>query len=559
MSADLILYNGKILTVDSNFSITQAVASVNGRIIAVGDDEDVLKLSGPATIKIDLEGKSVIPGLFDAHAHMDREGLKSIYLSLAGAKSISDIRRIIQTATASVEPGEWITTMPVGDPPFYHGVPAILQENRFPTRWDLDEVSPNNPVYIRGIWGYWDKPPIYSVANSYALRLAGIDENTAPPYDGITIFKDSKTGKVTGVFAENNYVPTVEFNLMGVAPRFTHDLRVTGLKDSVRAYNSLGTTGVYEGHGIASEVIRAYKSLWAEGQLSIRSHLVISPTPGKSISELEEMFRDWAVYADGSGFGDGILRIGGIFVQAGGKPNIANFIKREVPYTGWGSYYYNAFTSDEMRQIIFIAAKYGLRVNTIADTKGALDFVLNVYEEVNRAFPIHSRRWVIEHLGEVSFDSIQRMKTLGVIPTAIPGHSIWKDGSRRAREIKDRGELFAPYKTILDNGLPLAVGTDNSPPNPFICLGSLAARRDNRTKEVLEPHERLDRRQALRTMTINGAYLTFEEHVRGSIEQGKYADMVVLAQDYMTVPEDEIKDITVLMTIVGGQIVYQGP
>jgi predicted amidohydrolase YtcJ len=284
----------------------------------------------------------------------------------------------------------------------------------------------------------------------------------------------------------------------------------------------------------------------------------MSPPPGKSVSELDGMFRDWGVCVDGSGFGDSMLRLGGIFVQAGGKPQIARFTTSEAPYTGWASYYYNAFTPEEIRQIALLAAKYGLRVNTIADTQRALDFALDVYEEVNRTYPINSRRWVIEHLEEVSLHNILRMKNLGVIPTAIPGHSVWKNGSHRAREISDRGEaVFAPYKAILDSGLPLTAGTDNSPPNPFICLWSMVARKASQTDDVLIPGQRLDRKEALRAMTINGAYLTFDEHIRGSIEQGKYADMVVLEEDYMEMPEDSIQDIRILSTIVGGGIVYQ--
>lgn len=557
--ADTILYGGKVLTVDGRFSIAQAVAIRNGSFLAVGTNAQVLKLAGRGTRRINLGGKTVVPGLTDGHAHMDREGLKYLYPSLGGARSIGDVVRIVQAQVKKAKPGEWIVTMPVGDPPFYQNVPGILAENRLPNRWELDAVSPDNPVYIRGIWGFWNRPPVVSVANSAALRLANITRDTQAPYDGVTIVKDPGTGEPTGVFSERSFVPTVEFSLMKVVPRFTHELRLKALQDSMKRYNAGGTTSVYEGHGLASEVLRVYKELWSRNELTVRSHLVVSPTPGKGTApELEEMIRDWATPADGAGFGDRMLRVGGLFIPVGGNPQVARLLKAEAPYTGWAAYYYDALSADRFRELALLAAKYRLRVNTIASNQGDLDTVLALFEQVDEQFPIAASRWVVEHIDQVSDKNIATMKKLGIVPTTIPASAVWKGGAARMRQKpREDWDKHARYRAMAGAGLPLVLGTDNVPPEPFFTLWAAVARKDRDTAEVIVPAQKLSREEALRAMTINGAYLTFEENVRGSIERGKHADLVVIQEDYLAIPEDRIRDIKPVMTMLGGKIVYE--
>ena len=268
MPADFILRNGQILTVDANDSISQAIAVCGENIQAVGSDADVLALAGPDTITIDLRGRTVIPGIVDIHAHMDREGLKVLHPSPEGFRSIPGILDIVRGEVATKRPGEWVVTMPIGDPPNYADLPDSLEEGRYHTRLELDRVSPHNPVYIRGIWTPWDVPPSVSVANSLAMKKAGIDRNTPVPDPSVTIETDS-SGEPNGIFIDRNRFPTVEFTLMRVVPRFTHGQRVQALKDSMRLYNSVGTTGTYEGHGVAHEVLRAYKEVWDLGNITV--------------------------------------------------------------------------------------------------------------------------------------------------------------------------------------------------------------------------------------------------------------------------------------------------
>src|SRR6185436_5166142 len=304
-------------------------------------------------------------------------------------------------------------TMPVGDPPYYLDVPGNLKENRLPTRQDLDKVSPNNPVYIKGIWGWWNRPPVVSIANSAALKLANITKDTAAPYDKITIQKDQATGEPTGVFMEESFEPTVDLSLMAVAPRFTHAQRVAALKESLRVYNSQGITGVYEGHSVSFEVIHAFKELWNRRELTVRSYLVFSPTPGKTAPEFEETLRDWGTYLDGPGFGDDMLRLGGTFVPVLGNPDAARIRKAAVPYVDWASYYVDKPTPQAFRERIFLQAKYNVRVNVIAPFQRSLDQVLGIFEEVNKVYPIADKRWVIFHHEEATDANVQQMKTLG--------------------------------------------------------------------------------------------------------------------------------------------------
>ena len=551
---DTILLNGKIVTVDHAFRIAQAVAIQGGRFAALGANEEVRRLATPEARVIDLVGRTVLPGLVDGHAHMDREGLKYLQATLAGARSIGQIQAIIAREVRHTRPGEWIVTMPIGDPPHYWDVPEILEEKRFPTRWDLDQVAPNNPVYIRAIWGFWrHSTPLVSIANSLALRLAGITRDTQPPCEGIEIEKDPSTGELTGVFREYGFVPTVELSLMAAAPRFTHAQRVAALRDSIRRYHAAGTTSVYEEHGAAPELVRVYKEVWAGGELSMRTHLVIGPDWGGATgASFETLLRDWAAFASGAGFGDEWLRIGGVVFYEDPTPQI-EVLKRAMPYTGWAGYSYGgALAPDQIREAIWAAARHAIRVVTLPSPQ-----FLDVYAEVNREIPIADRRWVIGHVSTLTPREIEELARLGVVLTLHTNRYLWKEGQKLLDRVGPAGaQSIVPLKSLVEAGVPFVLATDNAPVSLFYPLWQVVARRDRTSGQVIAPEQRLSREDALRAATIWGAYLTFEERVKGSIEVGKYADLIVLDRDYLTVPEDEIKEIEPVLTMVGGRIVY---
>ena len=294
IAADWVFTNGRILTLDRTRPTAGALAVQGERISAVGAPRDVRGWRDRRTRVIDLRGATVIPGLVDAHAHLDREGLKLIHPSLARCRSIADVQMLVRRLAVRREAGEWIVTMPLGAPPFYRDVPACLAEGRWPTRADLDAAAPDNPVYLRGIWGYWNKPPVYSVANSVALRRAGVTRDTVPP-PGVEIDRDA-AGEPTGVFIERNLIQVLEFTLMRDAPRFTHADRLAALAESQRRYAARGVTSVYEGHGIAPEVLAVYREAHERGALHLRATLAVSPTwdgPVEAATALREV-ASWA-------------------------------------------------------------------------------------------------------------------------------------------------------------------------------------------------------------------------------------------------------------------------
>jgi len=254
--ADLILRNGKVITVDAGSTTASAIAVAGDRIIAVGPDAAMAHHAAPTTRILDLDRRTVIPGLIDGHAHMDREALRGIFPSLGKVRSIRDIQDRIAELARAKAPGAWIVTMPIGDPPYYFDVPELLAEKRWPTRQELDAAAPDHPVYIRSIWGYWrGTMPLVSCANTQALRRAGVDRNTISPVETLTIEKDAN-GDPTGVFTEREMAPIAELIWFREATRFTSADRLRVLPESARAYHGFATTSVFEGHGAATELLK---------------------------------------------------------------------------------------------------------------------------------------------------------------------------------------------------------------------------------------------------------------------------------------------------------------
>src|SRR2546427_10431146 len=330
IAADRVLVNGRIVTLDPARPHAAALAIVSDRIVAVAGDREIRRLRDRRTRVVDLRGATVVPRLVDAHAHLAREGLKSLYPSLARCRSIADVQAVIRRLAGARPRGEWIVTMPVGPPPFYLDAPGSRREHRWPTRADLDAAAPDHPAYIRGIWGYWNKPPVVSIANSAALARAGVTRDTVPP-KGVEILKDAAGGP-TGVFVEHNLVQVLEFTLMRVAPRFTHADRLTALGDSQRRYAARGVTAFYEGHGIAPELLGVYREAHERGLLRLRAFLTVSPTwdaadAGQAIPEV-------AAWAGGRGLGDDRLRGAGVRLHYGGDPRLARIRPPAPPHTG---------------------------------------------------------------------------------------------------------------------------------------------------------------------------------------------------------------------------------
>jgi len=552
IAADWVFTNGRILTLSRDRPSVGALAVQGGRISALGTPSDVRGWRDRRTRVVDLRGATLIPGLVDAHAHMDREGLKLIYPSLARCRSIAEVQMLVRRLAGRCKPGEWIVTMPLGAPPFYRDVPACLAEGRWPTRADLDAAAPDNPVYLRGIWGYWNKPPIYSVANSAALRRAGVTRDTVPPC-GVEIDKDA-AGEPTGIFVERNLIQVLEFTLMRDAPRFTHAERLDALGASQRRYAARGVTSVYEGHGIAPEVLAVYREAHEHGRLRLRATLALSPTWEGPV-EAARALREVAAWAGGRGLGDDRLRVAGICLHYGGDPEVARLLHEAQPYTGWAGFVESANAHEAYVLQATLAARLGVRVNTLVTR--CLPEVLDVWEAVARQHPIRDLRWVLVHLNGADVTQLKRIKRLGAVATTNPISYLWRSAADEVARLGGAVDTLLPHKSLQRHRIPFGLATDNKPADPWVALTSVVARRDMTTGQVLGPSERLSRLQALRALTQGGAWLAFAERERGTIATGRLADLAVLNQDPLTAPLDALDEMRCLFTVVGGRIVHE--
>jgi predicted amidohydrolase YtcJ len=553
--ADLVLKNGKIVTVDAAFTIAQAIAVAGERIVAVGPDAAMAAHVGPATQVIDLAGKTVVPGLIDGHAHMDREALRDVFPALGRVRSIGDIKERIAELARGKQPGEWIVTMPIGDPPYYFDVPEILAEKRWPTRADLDAAAPNNPVYIRSIWGYWRGTfPLVSCANTEALKRAGINRDTVAPVPTLTIEKDAN-GDPTGVIVEREMQPMAELIWFRQATAFTHADRLRALPLSARAYHAFGTTSVFEGHGVAGELMRVYKQAYREGTLTMRACLAFSPS-WKTVGDapLGPFVEAWAGWLGEPGFGNDWLKTGGLYVHVGREP-ADDLRAAAAPYTGWAGFNYgHGLPRPQAKELLLHCAANDIRAVMIGSRN------LELYAEVDREIPLKGRRWVISHISLTSPREIDEIARMGLVLTTHTNNYLYKGLRELAQQLPpERHQEINPLRSLLEAGVKVALATDNVPVSPFLPIAQTVARTAYGTKERVAPQQALSRADALRCATRNGAYLTFDEDKKGSLEVGKLADLAVLSADPLTIEERGLADIRALMTMVGGRMVHETP
>ncbi len=549
IEADLIVHNARIVTLDPGRPNAGALAVQGGRFSAVGADAEILAGRGPGTRLVDAAGRTVTPGLFDAHPHMDREGLKARGgLAIAGLASVAEIAAAVREAAARTPPGEWIVTMPMelaprDGMPRYVNDPGQLDEGRFPDRRDLDDAAPNNPVLIRSVWGWWGAPPFPSVANSAALALAGIDRDTPSPY-GTEIERDG-TGEPTGVLRETNRAPILEYTLFGCLPRFNFEDRLAAARTAPRLYNAAGTTAGYEGHGLTPAIIDSYRRADEAGDLTVRLTTTLSvPSAATDDRSLGDLLRRWSDRLAAPGRREGNLVTDGICLDFG-DPHVARIIAAGYPYEQWAGHFYQSVAADRFVEIATLAAQLGIRVACIAYDIEAL---LRSFETVNREVSIAGRRWVIMHLTRATDDQLRRIKALGLIVTITPNfmhHATTRLG------LADLGAEGTPIRRVVDAGIPVALSSDNVPVSMFWAMWSAltryAADLDTRLGESF-----LSREEALRLSARTGHALTWDEDRRGAIAPGMDADFVVLDRNPLTCPEDEIRDTRPISTFLAG-------
>jgi predicted amidohydrolase YtcJ len=550
------LINGRILTQDASSNICEALYWRDGRIEAVGRSADVLSQAGANADVINAGGRAVIPGFIDAHAHMDREGLKSQMPDFAGAHSLSDVYEVISALVAEAAPGEWIVTMPIGEAPFYDDPRQNLLERRLPDRHALDRIAPANPVYIRAAWGWWHgRPPLVSVANSLALEKmamrAPIDD-----FHPLIIFEVDSSGEYTGRIIEQTFVPVVELTHLPRETRFTHAQRVAALRSSMRVYNSFGTTGVFEGHGVAQEVEDVYRALDEDNNLTVRVHLTRSlPWNRMTCPRLRQ------IQSAEERVASSFLRMEGFAVQLG-IDELDALRAKEHPYTGWAGFYYDSgLASGELSSLLFELADAGQRPVSIGAN------ALPLYSEVARQRAVSGRRWVIGHVGALSGHDIAQLAAMNACITTHTNRFIYRQGcefagtpcgaatARRGMVPRSAVELV-PLRSLMNASIVCALGSDNTPVSMFYPIWEAVARKCQNCGTPIGAAEAITRQQALHAATMGGAYVCGDEKSRGSIEPGKLADLAVLSADPLTVSEDSLRNIVSELTIVGGNTVY---
>ncbi|MFL6763389.1 MAG: amidohydrolase [Sphingomicrobium sp.] len=531
--ADMIIRNAKIVTVDSGFSIAQAAAIKDGKFVAVGSNAAVMKNAGPATRIVDMGGKTVLPGFNDTHVHLTSGKNLELQVDLTNIHSIKEIQDKIAARVARSKKGEWIT----GTRGWWE---YDLSEGRLPTRFDLDKVAPDNPVAIPG--------PHYTIANSLALKLAGVTRDTKDPQGG-EVWKDPKTGEPTGLLMDNAGRFVSKFY-----PKPSHEQQIAGLRRVLSLVNSHGLTSAGDPGGSAEDMA-LFRELHDTGQQSIRIDFSYSVDPAAPLDQVEAQLK--TLPAPGTNTGDGMLRSDELGEVGLDGAELTAFLSHDYPdrpgYRGL-----QKVPNDQFARFAVLANRYGWRLRPHAVGDAAIDEAIQAFEAANRDKSIVGKRWMIDHAFLLGPQHYAAVKQLGLIINSQYMHNYqlgalilkaWK------RPLADRSE---PYAEWLKNGVMFAGGSDGPisyHAEPLLEIYGEVTRGTGWGGR-LGPNQGISRAEAIKSVTINGAYTSFEEKVKGSIEPGKYADFVVLSGDILTVPPESIKNLKVLTTVLGGRPVY---
>jgi predicted amidohydrolase YtcJ len=527
---DVIYYNAKVVTVDDQFSYAQAVAITGDKFTAVGTNEAVRVFAGPNTRLVDLRGMTVVPGLTDNHLHSAGGGPG---VDLSRTRTIDEVLKAVSDRVKRAEPGEVV----ISNNDWHE---AQLKEQRLPLRRDLDKVAPMTPVVIvRGGHEY--------VLNSAALTKWSITKTTAQPSGGrITRYAD---GELNGELVD------AAKSLVTLPPEKPRSLEQR-IQDQIAEYNKLNAVGLtaVRHPGDSIDNYRMRKQMQRRGVLTMRVTQLLRL--GGTSAAIEQTLKSSGLSPED---GDALLRLGGMKMGVDGGFE-GGFMREpyEEPY-GEGGKFRGLQTTppDRFNETVKLYNRLGWRVFTHAVGDAAIDEVLTGYEAANAEKSIVGRRWGIEHAFIGRRDHLPRMKSLGLF-LSLQDHLYLAGPSLVKYWGKERAFLTTPVKMYLDAGLPVSGGTDSSvvPYSPLWVIYHFVTR-DTISGGPMGVDQKSSREDALRMVTRNHWYLTFEENTKGIIAPGRFADMVVLPEDIMTIPAKRIEQMRVMMTMVGGKVVYR--
>lgn len=523
--ADLVLANGIVHTVDDLNSVTQAVAVSGERILAVGSSEDMLALAAPNARIYDLEGRAVTPGLIDPHLHFRGYGLMTSYytgFNLPDVTDIAGLQRVLADVVSVTPPGQWI-----------NGYYMVLSDKPIPAKEDLDPVSPDHPVFMMHIGGHW------GTANTAALQAARVTGSTPSPEGGII---EKRDGQATGVFYNHRAMDV----LRQAAPPITDGLVRQSIIDTQVLMASCGVTCFHDNNIRDVESIRAYQDLSLSGDLFLRNNLYLTleyPTDIRKVDQVEVIQNDVTRF------------LGYKFLIDGQGPTAFT----HQPHNG---HEWQMPTWEQSSFIDTVRSLHdtGLQICVHCIGDAAADLVLDAYQLAMNANPRSDPRHRIEHAVLTATSSTTRMRDLGVLVSTQPAFIyLFGDGWQSLFGV-DRMQRIMVTREWIESGVHLAIGSD-APSTPFYhpqasLAGAMTRYTFNQTP--IAPEQALDFTQALRAHTIEGAFAAHQEHVLGSIEQGKFADLVVWPSDPAAMTIQQLGATrTVDMTFIGGRLVHQ--
>ena len=541
IAPDTIWLNGTIVTMEGD-QTAQAVAVLDDNIVAVGTDAEVGPLAGSQTRVVDLQGRTMTPGFYAAHDHFPGSGRVAVTQVDLNSPPIGAIENMDELVAAlgdrarDLPEGQWISGRGYDD--------TLLAEQRHPTRADLDRASTTHPIYISHTSGH------LGVANSLALELAGVTRNTPNPEGGV-VRKDPDTGEPDGVFEESGGM------VSRLVPPPTPDQTMESYRVAVQDYVEDGvTTAVIAGGGRGT--LAGLQRARDAGILTFRIITMMSRgSPGQpTAAETGGII---------SGFGDTHLKVGAIkIIQDGSNQGYTGYFTEpyHTPFKGDPDYRgYPRRSRDDLVTMVKELHEAGYQIAIHANGDAAIDDVLYAFREAQREFPRRDARHRIEHCQMVRRDQLDAIAELNLSPSFFVGHVYyWGDRHRDIFMGPDRAAGISALRSSIDRGIRFTVHDDTpvTPVNP-LQLVWVGVNRLTKSNQVLGPDERITPLEALRTVTIDAAWQNFEEGIKGSIAPGKLADFVVLSDNPLTVNPTEIRDITVLETIVGGKTVYERP
>jgi predicted amidohydrolase YtcJ len=529
MNKTAIYYNGKILTVDAEDRIAEAMAVCDGRILAVGSNDEILALRKDDTEVTDLGGKCVTPGFIDAHHHIGIQGFNNLSID-CHVPSVKDILELVREEAAKTPKGEWVRGWGLNE--------AALAEGRAPTRFELDEVSPDNPVILLRVCNH------VCVSNSMALAMAGIDDNTPNPEGGEIVHDEQ--GRANGTLKEKSYN-----QVLGIALPSKEEL-LRGMVQTTDRLLTLGITSVHEAGSYGPVQMGALQEGVKSGQIKQRIYAIVFSFVDND--NFVEHFIDSGVC---TGIGDEHFRIGPIKLMIDGSSSAPTAAMFE-PFVGRpDDRGILCYEPEDVERILIKAHRAGYQITCHAIGDRASTVIVNTIEKALELYPREDARHRVEHCAFTNEDIVARVKKLGIIPSVQPAF-LYTFGDGYIKNYgSDRVDRMFPCRTWLENGV-MAAGSSDCPvedANPLFDMYMAVCRTTKSGAEVSQG-ECINVHQALRMHTYNGAYASFEEKIKGSLEPGKLADFVILSDCPYDVPSEELRNIAVEKTVIGGEVVF---